>query len=235
VAERASITPCYVVATIKPWNIAAFHRRRPELPGRWELIGAREDLNLEMLRALQPRYVFFPHWSWRVPSPILEEFSCMCFHETDLPYGRGGSPLQNLIVRGRKSTVLTALRMVDELDAGPVYLKRSLSLEGRAAEIYERAADLVYDMIKEIIASEPIPVAQRGKVTMFSRRTPDQSILPQSGSTEALYDFIRMLDAPTYPKAFIDWGQWRLVFDHAQISGEGLEAHVAIRKRGDRD
>lgn len=222
--------PCYVVATIKPWNVEAFHRRRPELPGRWELIAARDHLNLEVLRVLQPRYVFFPHWSWRVPSAILKEFSCVCFHETAVPYGRGGSPLQNLIVRGHKSTMLTALRMVDEVDAGPVYLKRSLSLEGRASEIYACVADLVYDMIKEIIASDPSPVAQQGEVTLFSRRTPGESILPQSGSAEALYDFIRMLDAPTYPKAFIEWGQWRLEFDRAQMSGDGVEAHVEIRK-----
>jgi methionyl-tRNA formyltransferase len=227
--------PCHVVATIKPWNIAAFYRHRPELPGRWELIGAREDLNLEKLRSLQPRYVFFPHWSWRVPTPILEEFSCVCFHETDLPYGRGGSPLQNLIVRGHKSTMLTALRMVDEVDAGPIYLKRPLSLEGSAAEIYGRAADLVYDMIREIIADEPTPVPQKGQVTMFSRRTPEQSVVPQTGSAEALYDFIRMLDAPTYPKAFIDWGQWRLEFDQARMSGDSVEAHVAIRKMNGHD
>jgi len=232
---RTPMMPCYVVATIKPWNVKAFHRHRPELPGHWELIGARDDLNLDALRALQPRHVFFPHWSWRVPCPILEEFSCVCFHETDVPYGRGGSPLQNLIVRGHKSTMLTALRMVDEVDAGPVYLKRSLSMEGRAEEIYERAADLVYDMIRELIASEPTPVAQQGEVTMFSRRTPDESILPQSGSAEALYDFIRMLDAPTYPKAFIDWGQWRFEFDQAQMSCDRVEAHVAIRKTNHHD
>jgi methionyl-tRNA formyltransferase len=225
----------YVVCTVKPWNIAAFKRRSPGLPGEWHLIDAPDQLTVAALERIAPRYVFFPHWSWRVVAEITTRFECVCFHMADVPYGRGGSPLQNLIVRGRKSTMLTALRMVNDLDAGPIYLKRSLSLEGRAAAIYERAGDLVYDIIKEIIASEPMPVTQQGKITMFSRRTPDQSILPQSGSTEALYDFIRMLDAPTYPKAFIDWGQWRLEFDHARMSSDGIEAHVAIRKASDCD
>ncbi len=27
------------------------------------------------------------------------KFECVCFHMTDVPYGRGGSPLQNLIIR----------------------------------------------------------------------------------------------------------------------------------------
>jgi methionyl-tRNA formyltransferase len=56
---------------------------------------------------------------------------------TDIPYGRGGSPLQNLIARRRKKkTKLSALRMVEELDAGPVYTKTNISLMGRAEEIY---------------------------------------------------------------------------------------------------
>ena len=55
---------------------------------------------------------------------------------TDLPYGRGGSPLQNLIIRGHKKTKISALRMVNELDAGPIYFKRSLSLNGNAQKIY---------------------------------------------------------------------------------------------------
>ena len=41
---------------------------------------------------------------------------------TDLPFGRGGSPLQNLIVRGYKETMLSAIKCVGEVDAGPIYI-----------------------------------------------------------------------------------------------------------------
>ena len=212
--------PRYVVATIKPWNIAAFNSHCAELAGQWVLITSKEDLTLNRLREIQPKYIFFPHWSWPVPTKILQEFPCVCFHETDLPYGRGGSPLQNLIIRGHKETKMTALRMVEELDAGPVYLKRPLSLAGRAEEIFERAADLVYDMIGEIITREIAPLPQQGEAVVFNRRTPNESVLPQDGSPSTLFDFIRMLDAPTYPKAFIDHGQWRIEFDRARAEHE---------------
>jgi methionyl-tRNA formyltransferase len=43
---------------------------------------------------------------------------------TDLPFGRGGSPLQNLISRKIYNTKLSAIRVVKELDAGPVFLKK---------------------------------------------------------------------------------------------------------------
>lgn len=221
----------YVVCTVKPWNFSAFARHTPTMSGGWHLIRSPEELNLKRLETMSPRYVFFPHWSWRVPADIIERFECVCFHMTDVPYGRGGSPLQNLILRGHDTTQMTALRMVEELDTGPVYLKRPLSLEGRAETIFERAADLVYGMIGDIIAGNISPVPQQGEVVLFNRRAPEQSALPQDGTSSALYDFIRMLDAPTYPTAFIDWGQWRLEFDHARQSGDAVEAHVFIRKK----
>jgi methionyl-tRNA formyltransferase len=225
----------YIVATVKPWNVEAFGRRASKLPGNWHIIDDPERLIVETLAPLSPRYVFFPHWSWRVPDEILFQYECVCFHMTDVPYGRGGSPLQNLILRGHTTTMLTALRMVEDLDAGPVYLKRPLSLEGRAEDIFTRTADLVYDLITEIIANEPFPVSQTGEPVVFRRRTPGESRLPQQGDGPTLYDFIRMLDAPTYPKAFLEWGGLRLEFDNARLVSPGeVEARVTIQLRESR-
>src|SRR5712671_2452257 len=140
----------YVVATIKPWNLSQFATRMPHLPGRWHLIETSDGLTPAVIASLQPRYIFFPHWSWKVPEEITRDFECVCFHMTDVPYGRGGSPLQNLITRGHKETVISALRMTSERDAGPVYMKTRLWLDGSAQEIFERASTIVFDMIAEI-------------------------------------------------------------------------------------
>ena len=76
-----------------------------------------------------------------------------------------------------------------------------------------------------------MPVPQQGEAVVFARRTPHESVLPQDGSPSALFDFIRMLDAPTYPKAFIDWGEWRIEFDRARVEQDSVEARVVIRKK----
>ena len=217
----------YIVATIKPWNIAAFRRHAPTLEGRWYLATDAVEL-AALLKRLTARYVFFPHWSSIVPEDILNKAECVCFHMADVPYGRGGSPLQNLIGRGHTDTLLTALRMVKELDAGPVYLKRHLSLAGRAQDIFERMADLVYEMIGEIVRTEPKPVPQQGEVTTFRRRTPEMSILPEHGTVKELYDHIRMLDAETYPLAFLEHGDFRIEFTGAEIVGDTVRAQVVI-------
>jgi methionyl-tRNA formyltransferase len=218
----------YVVASVKPWNVAAFHRRTMDLPGHWTLIDRADDLTVARLSELAPRYVFFPHWSWRVPDEVLDRFECVCFHMTDVPYGRGGSPLQNLIQRGHDETRMTALRMVREMDAGPVYQKQPLSLAGRAEDIYVRAAEVVYDMIAHIVATQPTPVPQSGEIVEFRRRRPEESQLPREASLPELFDFIRMLDAPTYPPAFVQWGGLRLELTHAALENGELTAKVTI-------
>jgi methionyl-tRNA formyltransferase len=218
----------YLVVSSKPWNRKHFDLMVPSLVGRWFYVENREELNC-LAAEVVPRYIFFLHWSWAVPQAIWQKHECVCFHMTDVPYGRGGSPLQNLIVAGKKETMLTALRMVEELDAGPVYAKRPMSLEGRAEEIYDRAGALSWEMIQWIVEEQPIPVPQEGEVTRFQRRKPEQSVLPRHGSVESLYDHIRMLDAPTYPLAFVDHGQFRLEFSHAEIHGDEIHARVVLR------
>jgi methionyl-tRNA formyltransferase len=206
----------YVVATIKSWNLNNFASVRPSLPGNWTLITHKDDLVLENLRKLRPRYIFFPHWSWIVPPEIISEFECVCFHMTDLPYGRGGTPLQNLILDGKEATKISALRMTSEIDAGPIYMKQDLSLSGSAEEILKRASLANFAMLKTIVETEPVPSPQVGAVVNFRRRTPDQSnLVDVAGGVGAFYDFIRMLDGEGYPKAFFDIGDVRVEFHGA--------------------
>lgn len=219
----------YIVATTKPWNVRAFAHHSIGLPGSWTLVQDPAALTSELLDRLQPRYVFFPHWSWTVGPAILERAECVCFHAADVPYGRGGSPIQNLIARGHRDTMLTALRMVGELDAGPVYLKRSLSLAGRGQEIFERMADLVWEMISNIVRGELNPSPQQGQVVVFPRRRPEESGLPTDVSLAGLYDHIRMLDVATYPRAFLQHGDFRLEFSHAALQDGRINARVTIR------
>lgn len=220
----------YVLASTKAWNIDAFSARRSRLPGRWLVITAAEDLSLDVIRAVAPRYIFFMHWSSIVPATILAESECVCFHMADVPYGRGGSPVQNLIQRGHVQTKLTALRMTTELDAGPVYGKIAIGLEGSAREIFTRAAEGSLNIMERIIAEELMPVEQEGEPFIFKRRTPAQSELPKDGDLTGLYDHIRMLDAPTYPHAFIDYGRFRLTFGEArrEAGDESLTGKVRV-------
>jgi len=218
----------YIVAATKPWSIKAYKDLCEDLPN-WFLITQKEELSLEFIDKINPRYIFFPHWNWIVPNTILSKYESVCFHMTDVPYGRGGSPLQNLIIRGHKETQLTALKMSDDLDAGPVYLKEPLSLHGSADDVFNRTAPQIMELAFNIAKTNPVPKEQKGEVTIFERRKPSDSEVVEDLDLEQLYDFIRMLDADTYPKAFINFRGYRFEFDKAKLDSTGkLEARVII-------
>lgn len=222
----------YVVATIKPWNIKVFKNVISKYPGTWYLISNPNDLTLKFLDKIKPCCVFFPHWSQIVPRDILEKYKCIGFHETDLPYGRGGSPIQNLILSGKKSSKISAFRMTYGVDSGDVYMKKNISLNGSAQEIFERNTKVIAKMIKELIMKNLQPKPQKNKVTVFKRRSPAQSDISKNEfeAIDDLYDFIRALDAETYPKAFLKLGKHRLEFFDAKKNGDKLICTIKIVK-----
>lgn len=225
---KSAFTDCYLVAGYKSWNREVFDDILRKLPGEWHFVGSRDELTLRLVKRIRPRYIFFLHWSWIVPPEILQGCECVCFHMTDVPYGRGGSPLQNLIVRGHRNTKLAALRMTGELDAGPVYFKQTLSLAGSAEAIYRRANRLSARMIARLVRERPQPVPQSGEPVIFRRRTPRESLVPRTTSLAQLYDFIRMLDAEGYPRAFLEHEGVRYEFSGAALKGDRLTARVSM-------
>lgn len=227
----ATSTTTHVIASNRPWTHDLSKSLARQSIANFVTINGSNQLTFEKINALSPRYIFFPHWSHKIPSIIYDNFECVIFHMTDLPYGRGGSPLQNLIVRGHSETVVSALRCIDELDAGPVYLKRPLSLCGTAEEIFLRASDVIEEMIIEIIQSNPEPIPQQGEATYFQRRQLEDGDLCQAQGIEEIYDFIRMLDAEGYPPAFVDVGNFRMEFRRPTRRTDGIHADVIIRKR----
>lgn len=191
----------------------------------------KEELTLELLDEMKPDWVFFPHWSWNISSEVFEKFRCVIFHMTDLPYGRGGSPLQNLIVNGHQQTKITALQCVSEIDGGPIYLKRPLSLLGTAEEILTCAAKLIAEMIMEIVSTSIEPIPQAGEPTYFKRRTPADGDVRVLSDLGQLYDFIRMLDGEGYPPAFLETEHFRLEFSRASLRPDCVQAEVKITRK----
>jgi methionyl-tRNA formyltransferase len=148
---------------------------------------------------------------------------------TDLPYGRGGSPLQNLILNKKKKTKISAFKITEYMDRGPIYTKKQMSLNGRAEDIYKLAGDISLQIIDWIIKNKPSPYDQSGNATYFKRRKPKDSSMPKQGSLSDIYDHIRMLDAPTYPPAYIDHGKFKIEFSNSQILDDIIKSNVTIK------
>jgi methionyl-tRNA formyltransferase len=220
----------YVIACHKPWCISLANRINKVTGSQFIIITEKKQLMLQALDEVNPEYIFFPHWSYLIPEEIYSRYECVIFHMTDLPYGRGGSPLQNLIIRGHQETMLSALKCVQEIDSGPVYIKERLSILGSADEIFLRVSRLIESMIITILYEKPDPIEQEGGVTIFSRRTAAQSDWSNAATLDEVFDQIRMLDGDGYPPAFVQIGPYKLEFSRASRKTECIIADVKIIK-----
>lgn len=222
------------IVTEKKRNQALFDHLQSEFEIiKWILIDEKEKFNETFLKKHQISKIFIPHWSYIIPEEIYLNYECIVFHMTDLPYGRGGSPLQNLIERGHTETKISALRVVKELDAGPVYLKRDLPLTGTAEEILTESNNVIERMIVEILTEDLKPIEQEGEVVKFKRRKPEDSNIAKVEELKIVYDYIRMLDAQGYPHAYLETSNLKFEFTNARFNPEDeiITAHVRIYKK----
>ena len=208
----------FILLSEKKWHCELFNNLSNQIPGSWKWIQCKKEFNFEELDIFKPDYIFIPHWSYIIPELIYSQFICIVFHMTDLPYGRGGSPLQNLIIRGHKMTKISAIKVDKGIDTGPVYLKMPVSLSGTAEEIFVRASKLIEIMIKSIINGNLVAIEQIGEPVLFVRRSPEDGDIANCENIDQVYDFIRMLDCEGYPNAFLELGKFRLEFNNAIIN-----------------
>ena len=63
-----------VIASTRPWNRDMAASLTQTTGERFVLIAREEDFSAEKLGSLDPKYVFLPHWSSRIPRAIYEKF-----------------------------------------------------------------------------------------------------------------------------------------------------------------
>jgi len=222
----------FILLSTKLWHTNLFEKLSINVDQNWIWINKKEEFSYKNIEKINPTKIFIPHWSYKIPEEIFSNFECIVFHMTDLPYGRGGSPLQNLIVRGFESTKISAIRVQDGIDTGDVYLKEDLNLNGSAQEIFKRGNFIIEKMIAKILQKKIEPIPQSGKVIEFKRRKPEQSNIEKLKNINKVNDYIRMLDADGYPKAFIENEFFKFEFTNAQLKeNEEIIATVKIKMK----
>ncbi len=186
-------------------NIYKFLKKRKNI--RIYIFKKKKDVSFKKIKKINPDYVLFYGWSEKISSNIINSFKCLMLHPSNLPKFRGGSPIQNQIIRGLNKTKLTLFLMNNKLDAGPVYGKSKISLSSNIKDIFKRIEDAGIKLTTKILNKNIRPVIQNEKEkTIFKRRKPIESQITiselKNKDAKYLYNKIRMLTDP-YPNAFI--------------------------------
>ena len=157
---------------------------------------------------VNPDIILFYGWSWIIKKKIFKNYDCFMLHPSPLPKYRGGSPIQNQIIRDEKNSAVTIFKINEIIDGGDIYFQKKISLTGSLNEIFERIIKEGTKGTLKILNKKKIETKKQNHniATYFKRRKPQQSEITVKEIKEKpakyIANKIRMLDDP-YPNAFI--------------------------------
>lgn len=127
-------------------------------------------------------------------------------HASDLPCGKGFSPLQWQILEGKNEIVLTLFEAVDEVDAGPYYIKDTVKYEGTELynEIRNKLAEKIIEMCLYYISNiKNLNLSpQKGIESFYPRRTTIDDMIDIDKSIMEQFNHFRIADNINYPLWF---------------------------------
>lgn len=135
-SEVGAVAEKYKIPTLKPVKI-----RTPEF--------------LSELKAFAPELLVVAAYGRILPNPILEvpRIAPMNVHASLLPRHRGAAPVEGAILAGDAETGVTIMRIVERMDAGPMYFQRKIPIEANDTQgtLKQKLAELGASAMLEAI------------------------------------------------------------------------------------
>ena len=134
-------------------------------------------------------------------------------HASDLPRGKGWSPTSWQILEGKDEIPLTLFEATEAVDAGRVYLRSGIRLDG--SELIDEWQRLLGDKIVEMCLNftdgYPDNIEkgqdQKGEESFYPRRRPKDSELDIHKTIAEQFNLLRIVDNEKYPAFFFKNGK----------------------------
>jgi methionyl-tRNA formyltransferase len=127
-------------------------------------------------------------------------------HASDLPKGRGFSPLSWLTIQGALSIPVCLLEASEKVDEGPIVFREVLHFEGHELidEMRHALGEATVALCARYVAegSSAPRLPQEGTATYFPRRRADDSRLDPTRTLAEQFDLLRTVDNRSYPAFF---------------------------------
>ncbi len=117
-----------------------------KLPLRHSASVNKDEKLQEILAVEKPDLIFVIDFGQKIGEPYLSEPTCGCLniHPSLLPRYRGAAPVQRAIMDGAKTTGVTLFRLVEKMDAGPIWLQKEYEIQPKMT-----AWELLFDLARE--------------------------------------------------------------------------------------
>ena len=130
----------------------------------------------------------------------------LVIHESDLPKGRGWSPLVWQIINGSNKIPISLLDAEDKVDSGDIWKKEFVTLDGHEvadeinAKVFPVKLKLMDFAIQNMNSIKKTP--QEGEPSYFPRRKPGNNELDVNKTIKEQFDLMRTADNERYPCFF---------------------------------
>ena len=130
----------------------------------------------------------------------------LIIHESDLPNGRGFSPVQWQILEGKDRIIVSLIKANKVVDSGDIILQEELILNGTELydEIRQKQANVSIKLMTKFLNKYPnfSLKPQVGKVRNYARRFPKDSELDIDMSLRELFPKLRIANNKDWPSYF---------------------------------
>jgi methionyl-tRNA formyltransferase len=130
-----------------------------------------------------------------IPEPVLGRALWLNVHPSLLPRWRGAAPIERALMAGDTETGVSVIKLVPELDAGPIAAQRSFPLgeEDDFGSVSARAGALAVELLEDALQKPQLtPQADEG-VTYAAKIGPEDRELDWDRPPEELLNRIRAL------------------------------------------
>jgi methionyl-tRNA formyltransferase len=141
----------------------------------------------DQIAAARPEAVCLCAYGAIVREPILSDYEILNVHPSLLPRWRGAAPIEHAIMAGDRETGVCIMRLVAELDAGPVCAREATEIadDDDYGLLAGRLASLAGGLLITALDGPRVYVEQRGEASYAEKIRPeDRVLLPERPAVE---------------------------------------------------
>jgi methionyl-tRNA formyltransferase len=182
-------------------------------------------LGIPVLHEYEPRDVetiVLVDYGRLIPRDLLERHVWLNVHPSLLPRWRGAAPVERAVMAGDAETGVTIIKLVEELDAGPIAAQRAFPIEQEddAGAVYAKAAELGAKLLDEVLPSPSFRPQPSDGVTYAEKIAPADRELDWSAPADELLNRVRALSPHIGARTELHGRRvivWRACIEDAQL------------------
>jgi methionyl-tRNA formyltransferase len=171
-----------------------------------------------------------------IPAEILDIFphGIINIHPSLLPEYRGSTPIEQAILDGKKETGSSIMRLVNEMDAGPIYAQSKLELRGDetkeilAKNLLDLGSELLIDNLPAILDGSLQPKSQdNSKATYTKLLDKEDGLVNQKKPAEDIERQIRAFAG--FPKSRVILNSQDIIITKARVAKDKSDGDLILQ------